>query len=135
MPAAIPPQPLDPTEEALLEAGLALIREKGVRKMTVEEAVRQVGVGKRTLYRLYPTKEAFALVCIILEGYGRSESFGRIRSALQYSAPLLSFDAPPAPQPPGAAGQRPNRQPHGHQSAVTQREPHRGCFASTWLMV
>ena len=64
MPAAIPPQPLDPTEEALLEAGLALIREKGVRKMTVEEAVRRVGVGKRTLYRLYPTKEAFALACI-----------------------------------------------------------------------
>lgn len=64
MPAAIPPQPLDPTEEALLEAGLALIREKGMRKMTVEEAVRRAGVSKRTLCRLFPTKEEFALACI-----------------------------------------------------------------------
>ena len=40
MPAAIPPQPLEPTEEALLDVGLALIREKGVRGMTVEEALK-----------------------------------------------------------------------------------------------
>lgn len=80
MPATIPPQPLDPLEEALLDVGLALIREKGVRGMTVEEAVRRAGVGKRTLYRFFPTKEAYTLSCIT---YGKAAMWRAIDDLAQ----------------------------------------------------
>lgn len=47
-------------QEKLLEVGVELIREKGIRKMTVGEITARAGIGKGTFYHFYQAKEYYA---------------------------------------------------------------------------
>lgn len=46
-------------QEKLLEVGIALIKEKGIRKMTISEVTNRTGIGKGTFYHFYPAKEYY----------------------------------------------------------------------------
>lgn len=43
----------------LLEVGVELIKEKGIRKMTISEVTERAGIGKGTFYHFYPAKEYY----------------------------------------------------------------------------
>lgn len=45
--------------EKLLEVGIELIKEKGIRKMTISEVTARAGIGKGTFYHFYPAKEYY----------------------------------------------------------------------------
>ncbi len=47
-------------QEKLLEVGVELIREKGIRKMTISEITARAGIGKGTFYHFYHAKEYYA---------------------------------------------------------------------------
>ncbi len=48
----------------LLEIGVSLIKEKGIKKMTIDEIVEQAGIGKGTFYHFFLSKESFVLSVI-----------------------------------------------------------------------
>ncbi|MDD6482147.1 MAG: TetR/AcrR family transcriptional regulator [Lachnospiraceae bacterium] len=52
-------------QEKLLEVGIELIREKGIRKMTISEIADRTGIGKGTFYHFYDSKEYFAYDAIM----------------------------------------------------------------------
>ncbi len=45
----------------LLEIGIVLIKEKGIKKMTIDEVAEQAGIGKGTFYHFFLSKESFVL--------------------------------------------------------------------------
>lgn len=49
------------TREALVGAALALFRERGYSRVTVDEIADQAGVGRRTVFRYFATKEDLVL--------------------------------------------------------------------------
>ncbi|MEV4533712.1 TetR/AcrR family transcriptional regulator [Asanoa sp. NPDC049518] len=46
------------SRQAIVEAALALCREQGLARTTVEEIAKRAGVGKQTIYRWWPSKAA-----------------------------------------------------------------------------
>jgi len=46
------------TQEAIYEKTVRLIKEKGIRTVTVDDIVTAVGIGKGSFYTYYPCKEA-----------------------------------------------------------------------------
>ena len=46
-------------QEKLLEVGIKLIKEKGIRKMTISEVTARTGIGKGTFYHFYEAKEFY----------------------------------------------------------------------------
>ena len=50
--------------EKLLEVGIELIKEKGIRKMTISEVTDRAGIGKGTFYHFYPAKEYYVYAVI-----------------------------------------------------------------------
>ena len=46
-------------QEKLLEVGIELIKEKGIRKMTISEVTAKAGIGKGTFYHFYEAKEFY----------------------------------------------------------------------------
>ena len=46
-------------QERLLEVGVSLIREKGIRRMTISEVTERTGIGKGTFYHFYSAKEFY----------------------------------------------------------------------------
>ena len=59
-------RPLDPrADEAITDATLALLSERGFAAMTMEEVAQRAKVGKPTIYRRFPSKAA--LVTAVLE--------------------------------------------------------------------
>jgi len=48
----------------LLEIGVAIIKEKGIKKMTIDEVAEQAGIGKGTFYHFFTSKESFVLSVI-----------------------------------------------------------------------
>lgn len=46
-------------QEKLLEVGIELIKEKGIRKMTISEVTERAGIGKGTFYHFYSAKEFY----------------------------------------------------------------------------
>ena len=66
-----------PTREAILDAAERLIGALGYSKTTVEDVARAAGVGKRTVYVYFPTKEEVVL-CTIDRIVGRLTA--RLRS-------------------------------------------------------
>lgn len=47
-------------QEKLLEVGIRLIKEKGIRKMTISDVTSRAGIGKGTFYHFYTAKEFYA---------------------------------------------------------------------------
>jgi AcrR family transcriptional regulator len=45
----------------IMDAVYALLQEKSVRDMTIEEVAKRAGVGKQTLYKWWPTKAALVM--------------------------------------------------------------------------
>lgn len=59
-------RPLDPrVDEAITNATLALLNERGFAEMTMEDVAQRAKVGKPTIYRRFPSKAA--LVTAVLE--------------------------------------------------------------------
>lgn len=56
-----PPRETAAAHEAILDAVYALLHEKSVRDLTIEEIARRAGVGKPTLYKWWPSKAALVL--------------------------------------------------------------------------
>src|SRR5262249_14904880 len=60
MPAALAPD----ISDRLLDAADRLMGREGYARMTVESLAREVGIGKGSVYLLYPSKREVALACI-----------------------------------------------------------------------
>lgn len=45
------------TQDSIYEAGIALIRKKGMKHVTVDDIVNAVGIGKGSFYSYYPSIE------------------------------------------------------------------------------
>jgi AcrR family transcriptional regulator len=56
-----PPRETAAANEAILDAVYALLHEKSVRDLTIEEVARRAGVGKPTIYKWWPSKAALVL--------------------------------------------------------------------------
>lgn len=46
-------------QKQLLETGILLIREKGIKHMTVDDVTERVGIGKGTFYHFFMSKEEY----------------------------------------------------------------------------
>lgn len=46
-------------QEKLLKVGIELIKEKGIRKMTISQVTEKTGIGKGTFYHFYSAKEFY----------------------------------------------------------------------------
>lgn len=46
------------TQEAIYEKTVRLIKDKGIRTVTIDDIVTAVGIGKGSFYTYYPSKEA-----------------------------------------------------------------------------
>ncbi len=59
-----------------MDAVYALLREKSVRDLTMEEVARRAGVGKPTLYKWWPTKAALVMAMFHERIAGQPEAEG-----------------------------------------------------------
>jgi AcrR family transcriptional regulator len=59
-----PPSEMAESHDAIMDAVYALLQEKSVRDLTMEEVARQAGVGKPTLYKWWPTKATLVLAML-----------------------------------------------------------------------
>src|SRR5215469_1191260 len=59
-----PPSEMAASHAAIMNAVYALLRQKSVRDLTMEEVARRAGVGKPTLYKWWPTKAALVLAML-----------------------------------------------------------------------
>ncbi|MGH2503871.1 MAG: helix-turn-helix domain-containing protein, partial [Ktedonobacterales bacterium] len=48
-------------DQAILDAALELIAQEGIQGMSIEGVAARAGVGKTTIYRRWPNKDALAL--------------------------------------------------------------------------
>jgi AcrR family transcriptional regulator len=53
----------DPQRELILDAGFALFRQHGIRRVTMDELARQLRISKKTIYRHFPDKAAMVRAC------------------------------------------------------------------------
>ncbi|HWA15313.1 MAG TPA: helix-turn-helix domain-containing protein [Gemmatimonadales bacterium] len=60
----MPPALAADISDKLLDAADRLMGREGYAKMTVESLAREVGIGKGSVYLLYPSKREIALACI-----------------------------------------------------------------------
>src|SRR5215469_11117967 len=59
-----PPSEMAASHAAIMDAVYALLRQKSVRDLTMEEVARWAGVGKPTLYKWWPTKATLVLAML-----------------------------------------------------------------------
>jgi AcrR family transcriptional regulator len=59
-----PPSEMAASHAAIMDAVYALLREKSVRDLTMEEVARRARVGKPTLYKWWPTKATLVLAML-----------------------------------------------------------------------
>lgn len=60
--------------EQLFTAGVALLKEYGVQRMTVDKLARSVGIAKGSFYKFYDSKEAFLVALFSYTGEQEKES-------------------------------------------------------------
>lgn len=65
-------------QEKLLEVGVALMKEKGMQKMTISEVTARTGIGKGTFYHFYPAKEFYIHAVIMYSKEGLKKSLNEI---------------------------------------------------------
>src|SRR5258707_12810184 len=59
-----PPGEMAASDAAIMDAVYALLQEKSVRDLTMEEVAKRAKVGKPTLYKWWPTKAALVLAML-----------------------------------------------------------------------
>src|ERR1700683_5787283 len=59
-----PPSEMAASHDAIMNAVYALLQEKSVRDLTMEEVARRARVGKPTLYKWWPTKATLVLAML-----------------------------------------------------------------------
>src|ERR1700751_2687602 len=59
-----PPSEMAASHEAIMDAVYALLQERSVRDLTMEEVAKRAKVGKPTLYKWWPTKAALVLAML-----------------------------------------------------------------------
>src|ERR1700676_4885313 len=59
-----PPSEMAASHDAIIDAVYALLQEKSVRDLTMEEVARRARVGKPTLYKWWPTKATLVLAML-----------------------------------------------------------------------
>jgi AcrR family transcriptional regulator len=57
----------DQVDQAILHAASALLSERGLGAMTIEDVAARAGVGKASIYRRWPTKGTLALDAFLIE--------------------------------------------------------------------
>jgi AcrR family transcriptional regulator len=65
--ASRPARRNEASHRAILDAALALCRERGYAKLTVEAIAARAGVGKQTIYRWWPSKGAVVIDAFLRE--------------------------------------------------------------------
>src|SRR6266478_1899446 len=59
-----PPSEMAASHDAIIDAVYALLQEKSVRNLTMEEVAKRAKVGKPTLYKWWPTKATLVLAML-----------------------------------------------------------------------
>src|SRR6202048_2475512 len=59
-----PPSEMAASHAAIIDAVYALLQEKSVRDLTMEEVAKRAKVGKPTLYKWWPTKATLVLAML-----------------------------------------------------------------------
>src|SRR6201982_2971155 len=59
-----PPSEMAASHAAIMDAAYALLQEKSVRDLTMEEVAKRARVGKPTLYKWWPTKATLVLAML-----------------------------------------------------------------------
>jgi AcrR family transcriptional regulator len=59
-----PPSEMAVSHDAIMDSVYALLQEKSVRDLTMEEVAKRAGVGKPTLYKWWPTKATLVLAML-----------------------------------------------------------------------
>src|SRR5438445_11545964 len=59
-----PPSEMAASHAAIIDAVYALLQEKSVRDLTMEEVAKRAKVGKPTLYKWWPTKATLVLAMV-----------------------------------------------------------------------
>lgn len=57
----------DQVDQSILKAAAALLAERGLAAMTIEDVAAQAGVGKSSIYRRWPTKGTLALDAFLVD--------------------------------------------------------------------
>ena len=60
-----PPSEMAASHAVIMDAVYALLQEKSVRDLTMEEVAKRAGVGKPTLYKWWPTKATLVLAMLV----------------------------------------------------------------------
>lgn len=88
-------------DEAIVEATVAVLTEKGLRGLTMGDVAARAGVGKATIYRRWPSKEAL-VAALIRERVAElpAPNTGSVRDDLaRYLEALIQLlSRPPAPE-------------------------------------
>jgi mycofactocin system transcriptional regulator len=77
-------RPPSTTHERIVEAGLALFSRQGFSRTTVDEIAAAAGVGRRTIFRYFPSKNDIAIGDL-------DAGLDRLRQALAESDPQLAM--------------------------------------------
>src|SRR5260370_42334758 len=59
-----PPSEMAASHDAIMDAVYALLQDKSVRDLTMEEVAKRAKVGKPTLYKWWPTKATLVLAML-----------------------------------------------------------------------
>src|SRR5258708_27844928 len=59
-----PPSEMAASHAAIMDAVYALLQEKSIRDLTIEEVARRAKVGKPTIYKWWPTKATLVLAML-----------------------------------------------------------------------
>src|SRR5262245_59485191 len=78
------------TRTRIADAALALFVSQGYQKTTVDQIAEAAGVGRRTVFRHFPTKEAILLDQLAVR---REVAIQRLRERPLYEPPLVSLHA------------------------------------------
>src|SRR5215469_372881 len=76
-----PPSPKVPMRERILEAATALFYAQGLRAVSAEKIIDQVGITKVTFYRHFPTKDDLIVAYLERRAQWERDAIGQARQS------------------------------------------------------
>ncbi len=75
MPPIFSSEDKEKIKQELLTTGMSVIKEKGIKKTSIDEITKRVGIAKGTFYHFYPSKQRFIMDIITTYGNRQLEKF------------------------------------------------------------